>query len=79
MTFLFFSFYPLVLGMSHIRLVEESLGFCEVSESTTNNVEIIDVVAPENGTYTLQMRLTSSLLDYQTNPELRYWISWRIE
>lgn len=62
-----------------IRLVEESLEFCEVSESTTNNVEIIDVVAPEDGTYTLQMRLTDSLLESGTNPELRYWVSWRIE
>ena len=62
-----------------IRLVEDSISFCEASESTTNNVEIIDVVAPQNGTYTLQMRLTGSLLDSQSNTNLPYWISWRIE
>ena len=62
-----------------IRLIEESLGFSVVSESTNNNVEVIDVEVPADGTYILQMKLKSSLLAWGTNPELRYWMCWRIE
>lgn len=62
-----------------IRLINDSLNFSAVSESTNNNVELIDVVVPADGTYTLQTKLVSSLLVWNTNPELRYWICWRVE
>ena len=62
-----------------IRLINDSINYSAVSESTNNNIELIDVVVPADGTYTLQAKLVSSLLVWNTNPELRYWISWRVE
>lgn len=49
------------------------------STSTNNNVEIIDTHVPYKGYYRIYTRLTNSILDVNNNPDLHYWISWRIE
>ncbi len=62
-----------------IRLAQTA-GFAihAVSESTKDNVEIIEFRATSSGTYNLQLRMINSILSESDNSELRYWISWRI-
>lgn len=62
-----------------IRLVRNNpySTYCVSSESTTNNVELIDTKVPSTGTYWLQIRFTSSILDSNINKDLHYWVSWR--
>ncbi|MBQ8057107.1 MAG: S8/S53 family peptidase [Ruminococcus sp.] len=62
-----------------IRLVRDNpySTYCVASESTNNNVELIDTKIQTTGNYCLQVRLTSSMLDPSGNSDLHYWISWR--
>ncbi len=61
-----------------IRLVRDNQysTYCVKSESTNNNVELIDTKISSTGKYWLQVRLTSSILDSDNN-DLHYWVSWR--
>lgn len=63
-----------------IRLVRNNpySTYCIASESTNNNVELIDTKVPTTGTYWLQIRLTDSILDSTSNNDLHYWVSWRL-
>lgn len=63
-----------------IRLISNDTNstYCVSSESTNNNVEIIDTIIPSTGTYYLQMRLSNSILQSGVYDELRYLITWRI-
>lgn len=63
-----------------IRLVRDNpySTYCVASESTNNNVELIDTKVPSTGTYLLQIRLTNSILNSSINNDLHYWVSWRI-
>lgn len=62
-----------------IRLAQTA-GFIThaISESTNNNVEVIEFKATSSGTYNLQVRLAESILDSEKNSDLHYCITWRI-
>ena len=62
-----------------IRLVRDNpySTYCVASESTNNNVELIDTWITTTGEYCLQIRLTDSILESGANNDLHYWISWR--
>lgn len=62
-----------------IRLVRGNANssYCVASESTNNNVELIDTKITTTGTYVLQIRLTDSILTTEGNDDLHYWVSWR--
>ena len=62
-----------------IRLISDEVNptFYIASESTNNNVELIDTQIPTTGTYLLQIRFTNSILDPIDNNDLHYWVSWR--
>lgn len=62
-----------------IRLVQTA-GYAlhDFSESTKDNVEIIEFKATSSGTYNLQLRFADSILTADGNSNLHYWISWRI-
>ena len=63
-----------------IRLVRNNpySTYCVASESTNNNVELIDTKVPSTGIYWLQIRFTESILEPSINNELHYWVSWRV-
>lgn len=62
-----------------IRLISDEANptYYIASESTNNNVELIDTQIPTTGTYLLQIRFTNSILDPNDNNDLHYWVSWR--
>lgn len=49
-----------------------------VSESTNNNVEIIEFKATSSGTYNIQVRMRDSMLTANGNADLHYCVTWRI-
>lgn len=49
-----------------------------VSESTNNNVEIIEFEATSSGTYNIQVRMLESILTANGNNDLHYCVTWRI-
>ncbi len=49
-----------------------------VSESTNNNVEIIEFKATSSGTYNIQVRMSESMLSANGNTNLLYCVTWRI-
>lgn len=63
-----------------LRLIlnnNSSVSLIASAESEFNNVELIDIVAPVNGTYSIQTRLAEHIFDQVIDADLRYWIAWR--